>query len=196
VLPNHGIQVQCTNCAAINNLYFQEIWTDNRVILLFRAETKIGDFSGFYDNKLSFFYSPWNNVKNGQVFEDKLENFVLEIYALLVTEEEVQSQWKRIPRLFEQGKVPLVATGTLPVISFYTKEPINGQKKQVDRYRIFDKSSFQKTIAKISPYIRKLPEGAKASEAAMELARQYHYVLREGETFVRPFEKGVYRKSH
>lgn len=38
----------------------------------------------------------------------------------------------------------------------------------------------------IKKYIRKLPEGRKASQRAIDLAKEYGYELKEGETFIKP----------
>ena len=45
----------------------------------------------------------------------------------------------------------------------------------------------------MSPYIRKLPDGYKASESAKQLALQLGYGLDDGYTIVKPFEKHVLR---
>lgn len=45
---------------------------------------------------------------------------------------------------------------------------------------------------KINPHIRQLPAGYEPSKEAVELAKKYGLHLKEGETFVRSFDKPVY----
>lgn len=56
--------------------------------------------------------------------------------------------------------------------------------------KIYLKLKFQE-ITTVKPYIRKLPEGAKASPEARALATKYGYILEIGETFVSEFKKNV-----
>lgn len=48
---------------------------------------------------------------------------------------------------------------------------------------------YETKVKRISGYIRKLPDGQKASEQAVTLAQSLGYDLAENETYVQPFEQ-------
>lgn len=195
-LPINGLRATYMNSADIDEVYYQEVWVDNRIILLFKVTTKQGDFSGFYDNAIEFFFSPWENSKNGIHFHELIENFILENYCLLTIEPETLFQmpeWKY--RIYQQETIPSLPIKKIPTVTFYLPSKGTASKENTTHYRVFDRSQLQSITKSIAPFIRQLPSGAKASEEAIERAKQYHYILREGETFVRPFKKRTYRRQ-
>lgn len=204
-LPKKGLVARYTNCLDIKEIYFQEVFTENRIVLLYKVTTKDDkEFNGFYDNKLELFYSPWDATDYGLTYHQLIENFVLETYCYLTTDiDEKIKEMKIEKRLYLNNEVPVINTKSIPTVEFlYDDRPeeVNtGSKKKKNKesvsLRSYDKRSYQEERVTIHPFVRRLPKGAEASPEAIELAKSYHFVLREGETFVRPFERTSYRKE-
>jgi hypothetical protein len=199
-LPMNGVKGIYKNCGEIQEVFYQEVFTENRIILLYKVTATDGkEFCGFYDNKLELFYSPWLDTNLGDIFHQKIENFILENYCYLTTDiEERMKELNLEKRLYFHHETPVISIQPLPSVQFVYEVKDNKEKptkKKTDTFRIFDKRKYQETTVKVHPFIRKLPPGAKASEEAIALAKEYHYVLREGETFVRPFERKAYRRK-
>jgi hypothetical protein len=199
-LPKKGLIGRYEHFKDIKEIFFQEVFTENRIVLLYKVTATNGkEFSGFYDNKLELFYSPWESTDFGGVFHQLMENVILESYCYLTTEIEEQLKNKEFEkRLHLKKEIPILSVQPIPSVQFFYEEKIESESKkskQEKRFREFDKRNYQEGKTTIQPFVRRLPAGARASEEAMKLAREYHYVLREGETFVRPFERTTYRKE-
>lgn len=198
-LPSAGIKGVYQRALDIKEIYFQEIFAENRIILLYQVTAKDGKgFYGFYDNKLELFFSPWADAnRNAKLMHNYLENFILESYCYLTTDidkrENEEGFKKRL--VVEYDNVNYIDK-TLPSVKFMydtnTQESKNNKKHNL---KTFEKRKYETETRYIRPMIRKLPPGAVASEEALQLAKEYNYVIKEGETFVRPFEKRVYVKN-
>ena len=80
-----------------------------------------------------------------------------------------------------------------PVVQFmYREKKLQIFNKKGQGFRNYDKEKYKEETITISPYIRKLPEGATASEEAIQRAKEFGYELSEGETFVRPFTRKTF----
>lgn len=198
-LPKQGIIAHYEHMDDIADIFFLEVFTEERIVLLFKATAQNGkSFSGFYDTKLEYLYTPWESTDMGQLFHDRMENIVLESYAYLTTDIEEKIEEKELERrLYLKGEAPILSAKPVPTVSFLYEEKKEQEKKKDDekKLRIFDKRQYKEGKTTIHPFVRRLPEGAKASEDAFALAKEYHYVLREGETFVRPFERTTYKRK-
>ncbi|WCK57647.1 hypothetical protein PP175_26800 (plasmid) [Aneurinibacillus sp. Ricciae_BoGa-3] len=201
-LPKKGVKSIYQNCGEIQEIFYQEVFTDNRIVLLYKVTATDGkEFSGFYDNKLELFFSPWKDTrqKMGEMIHLDMENFILENYCYLTTD--ISESLKELgigKRLYLKNEVPLLSLKPLPSVEFLYEEESENEKSGKgtgQNFRLFDKQKYQESITHMNPQIRRLPEGWKASEEAMALAKEYHFVLREGETFVRPFERKSYKKK-
>lgn len=66
-------------------------------------------------------------------------------------------------------------------------------KKEVDALYSGKARKGRKLLKRVfvDAYIRKLPNGYKASDIALNYAKNYNVILEEGYTIVRPFEKGL-----
>lgn len=201
-LPLNGVIGIYQHVGDIKEIFFQEIFTENRIILLYKCTSTDGtEFMGFYDNKLQLFYSPWENTDYGQPFHRLLENLVLESYAYLTTN--IEEKTKEIPfvkKLYLKEEIPVLSAKPLPSVEFVYEEKEKStskksKKKDSIKVRKFDKKSYRPSKVTVHPFVRRLPEGASASPEAIALAKEFHYVLREGETFVRPYERKTYRKK-
>lgn len=193
-LPHNGVNAILKNSNEISEILFQEIFSENRIILLYKVlATNKKEFCGFYDNKLQYFYSPFKDTSHEKKFHNPLENFILETYCHLTTDID-KSDLDLIKRIEIVDSFENVSNDH-PAVKFLYEENneiISGKKEK--SFRIFEKSKYRDNMIKISPYIRKLPMGYKASDEAKTLANEYGYVIRSGETFVKPFDKKIYKK--
>lgn len=198
-LPKQGVQAHYEHMEDISDIDFLEVFTEDRIVLLFKATALNGrSFSGFYDTKLEYLYTPWESTDMGKQFHERMENIILESYAYLTTDIDEKIREKEIERrLYLKGEVPILSATPLPTVSFLYEEKKDKDKKKSEekRLRIFDKRNYKEGKTTIHPFVRKLPTGAKASDEAIALAKEYHYVLREDETFVRPFERTTYNRK-
>lgn len=193
-LPKNGVKAIYKNVRDIQEIYFQEIFWENRIILLYKVTAKNGkEFYGFYDNRLQLFYSPFSELSIHK-YEQRLENLILETYSYLTTNiEDDVSLDKRINIVdnFDiEDRKTLFAKFEYEEVQEVTK---NSALEK--RYKAFRKKDYEQEVKYIHPFKRKLPEGAKASEEAIQMAKEYGYILFEGETFVRPFDKKIYSKK-
>lgn len=193
-LPQNGVKAIYQNMRDIQEIYFQEIFWENRIMLLYKVTAKNGkEFYGFYDNRLQLFYSPFSELSIHK-YEQRLENLILETYSYLTTNIEENEEVEK--RLNVVEDFDTADRKTLSVKFEY--EEVQDNHKDIPseiRYRAFRKKDYEERVRSIQPFKRKLPEGAKASGEAIQIARDYGYILFEGETFVRPFDKKVYSKK-
>jgi hypothetical protein len=199
-LPKRGVTAHYEHTGDIQDIFFQEVFTENRIVLLYKVTARNGkEFCGFYDNKLEFFYSPWESTdSNGQKFHKELANVILESYCYLTTDIDEKIHEKELEkRIHLKQDIPIISTRPTPSIEFFYEEKPEGDKKKKHerKFRLFDKRNYQEGKTTIHPFVRRLPMGARASDEAIALAKEYHYVLSEGETFVRPFERTTYKKE-
>lgn len=196
-LPKQGVQAHYKHMGEIAIIDFMETFYEDRIILLYKATALDGTcFSGFYDTKLDYLYTPWESTDMGRQLHERMCNIVLESYAYLTTDIDEKLREKKIERrLYLEGEAPILSAVPFPTVSFlYEEKKERVQKKGEDtRLRLFNKRNYKESKTTIHPFVRKLPAGATASEEAIALAKEYHYVLREDETFVRPFERSTYR---
>ena len=80
---------------------------------------------------------------------------------------------------------------------FHYKEAIDFKSNIMNKKSINHRNleNYQEELIDINYFIRKLPEGATASDEARELAQKYGFELSDGETFVRKFKKTIYKKK-
>lgn len=171
LLPNKGITLAETEECSINGLYIREKYMFDSLYLLYRVTFDGKNAIGFYNTKTKFFYSVFLDAKSEKqmkIYHKKLENYVLQRYAVLTTEVESDLQ------LFEKEE----SENTTPRI-----------KRRLNR------NNLTKVQTEVEAYIRKLPVGASASDESIELAQKYGISLDKDETFVKPFVKNVRKKN-
>lgn len=198
-LPSKGVKGVYHNSVEIAEILFQEIFTENRIILLYKVTDRNGKgFSGFYDNKLELFFSPWNETDGGKIFHNNIENFVLESYCYLTTDiEEKECELNLQKRLHVIKKNEAEKNISFPTVKFMYQSVQNEQPHlSTDEFRVFDKKKYKEIKMPFGGRPRKLPVGSQASDEALLLAKEYNYIIRPGETFVKPFERRVYIKTN
>ena len=187
-LPTNGLRVEFDDPAEIfKSLIIKEIVMYDQVYMLYRLITDIGDFSGYFAPRDGFFYG-LNELKSGGIIE-AIEAIVLYFYAgATLTHGYEPERFKDIAHnfVFPIGARCYGIGGQLRDV--YNKEPARGSQSGKRR----DDDRFAPKDMLINATIRRLPDGQKASQQAIENARRLGYTLAPGETFVLPFIKRVF----
>ena len=144
--------------------------------LIFRMETAAGDMSGRYNVGIDEFYTPLNVVNprpNDFLFNVRM--LVFWAYAVMVCDQpEVNVSSYRTFFDDPEASVEFFSLGTKLKKSTDIKTT-----RQLDKYEAKD--------VPLNGFIRRLPEGQKASEHARQMAIALGFDLADNETYVQPF---------
>lgn len=193
VLPSSGVLAIYKNTGDIRALFLKEVFTEDGVFLLYRIDTVHGKgLYGLYDIDADFFFSSYRD-SNGSRYHDFIKNFVLETYAHLTTDVEIDRKRIAAMKVVEDISENHFVRPDEIFVQFLIKEKDKKDESRERGFRSFNRDSYIKSEVNISPYIRILPEGATASEEAIVRAKKYGYELKEGETFIRAFKRSNYK---
>lgn len=177
-LPSKGICYSIEN-EVFNEIVLKEKFIDDNLYLLYKLKDSMGqELSGYYDFTNEFFFSPftYNESLNAIKSDIAIKELVFEVYLLETSDLDISNT------RFSNINKTLIHTG---------KRDIDYLKKHI---RYFNKELYNKQIVPVDSYIRKLPAGATASIDAINTAKKYGIVLKPNETFVKSFDKIVYKK--
>lgn len=190
-LPANGVHVRFKDPTEyLHSMLLKEMVNEDQVIMLFRIDTDIGQFGGYFNTATGFLYHSAIESQN-EKFLQWLSTLPLYFYAAYVlddpkyTDEASSEHFKNVG--FRISGQSYGSGGKIRDVFHQTStEPYNpvGPRKGDDRYDTRERM--------VNGYIRRLPEGQKASEAAIEKAKKLGYNLAEGETYVSPFSKQVF----
>ena len=181
-LPTNGLVIEFSN-SFYRKLLLKEVYRFGQVVLLYKLETWYGDIVGAYRTKDNLFYSNYTHATNNvNKLDDIIKEFVLWGYTSFVCDEEMLSLTTDCyQRFFNEHKTEVHFT------------QIGGKLKPASnklvRHIIAGKEGYETQTKHINGYIRKLPDGQKASEKAIQLAKSLGYSLLPSETYVAPFER-------
>ena len=187
-LPPRGVKAFFRNAGDIKEVFFREKFVLNRIILLFK--TKMLDdrcVAGFFDNKYDHFFTPWHSTSGYDKMHKPLENFILQNYFNLTTNEKAESGLEIVDDINSHNK-------DNSVVQYISRDEEKAETGK-GQARVFNKEDYEVSLRDINPFIRRLPVGARASEEAKKRAKELGYILGEGETFVSPHKKTVYKKD-
>ena len=184
------------NSGDYSKVFFKEVFSDDKIYLLYKVlNDKDEGFCGFFDTKSQLFYSVFRDTSGENNFHSSVENFILENYYHLTCNVEIDRK-----RNFALLVVDDISDGNLfyykeqPVVQyFYENNSIALESKKRKPYLKGNHVELDVVDIVISPYIRKLPLGATASEEAIAYAKEMGYSLAPNETFVRPFKRKSYQ---
>ncbi|MGU8718766.1 hypothetical protein ACV3RR_04790 [Clostridium perfringens] len=199
-LPKDGVLCRFNNFGCIKSIFFKEKMFFDKIVLIFQItnlndEKSIGLYIPIDDIYIDIYISHSNtNPYN-------YKNSVLEVYTHLTTNIEITNK--------KMSAIHISDSLTDIKGSYYLNQPIMQVLKPIKednityvykdnnkrKFKVYDKSNYIEIIKDIAPFIRKLPEGFTASEEAKLNALKYGYELKDGETFVKPFEKKVKEKN-
>lgn len=187
-LPTNGAIVVFRDNPLFKSLLLKEVLYDDTVFMLYRLSfLEDGDISGVFDTKSKFFFLSTSDDEKCTEISNALTTLILFCYASFVKNEQ-QFRLEYINAFVKQG-VQIQAEGYLQggrLKNVYSAENVGtGARKGNENYTTEEKA--------IQGYIRRLPEGQKASEEAREYAERLGYVLELNETYVRPFVKNVFK---
>lgn len=131
-------------------------------------------FNGFYDFLNDFFWTPFseNNTFAVKKMQRALEVLVKELYLIKTADLQIKDTH------LEEF-----------IYVFIEKDyNINPTDKKYNRSK-----EYINEIKQIDAYTRKLPNGAKASDTAIQEAKKFGINLNSDETFVKPFQKNIYK---
>lgn len=182
-LPTNGLKVKIEN-GFYRNTLLKEIYKNGQIVLLYKIETDFGDLCGTYKVQSGEFYSIYGHTTNSDmlVFDDMVMQFILWAYSSYVCDDSdlslTNESYQRIMKEPNTNVVFSQMGGKLKVAS-------NPMVKHI----IAGQEGYDSTTRHINGYIRKLPEGQRASDKAIQLAQSLGYQLRLNETYVAPFER-------
>jgi hypothetical protein len=191
VLPSEGVIAEYFNTGCIEKILFQEIYKNNKIILLYKVFDKLnGEYSGYFDTKTGDFFSVYEET-NMEEYHEQLKNFILENYYYLTCDLSIEGKKLSVLKLVDDIKHIDSYYGKQPVVCYLYKKKDSKVSEHHTGLRHYDRDNYKAEKIAINGFIRRLPLGWTASDEAKQLALQLGYELSENETFVRPFEKNV-----
>ena len=183
-LPTNGVLFEVDDpIGELQGVFLQETLYADSIHCLYRIDTRDGSLAGYYDTSSTFFFSISQDADDPLPYQS-MTAFVLALYASQVLDTEpltadlFQQAGKPLPvRVFQKG-------GKLR--DTYHRGP--AKDRDPDLYGHKEKA--------IAGFVRKLPEGAIASDDAKRVAEQYGFELAADETYVRPFIKQVFVRKN
>lgn len=177
LLKNNKLTVEL-DFKDIIKIDMKEIFVNDELFLLFKS-TLLDDseISGFYDIVNDLFYSIFTDSVNQEaiVYATSIEVLIKEIYLIQTADLDIdKTHYKEFNMKF-------------------IHHIENNEKSSVGRKNYVRAGSYVEEIVNLSAYTRRLPDGAKASDSAIAEARKYGINLGDNETFVKPFQKNIYK---
>lgn len=175
-LKNGEVEVNLI-AGELRKIVIKEVFLEDKLFLIYKLINNKGQsYTGMYDVKDDFFISPYSEYNDYLHLHNSIKELVLEVYIVCTTD--IDKEETNFYRL------------NMEISSFVEKDVENIRKY----YKKYNRDNLLLASAEVNSYIRKLPSGATASEEARENARKYGIELKPGETFVKSFEKIVYKK--
>lgn len=188
-LPGNGVLFQLNDPAEeFLSISMKEIFSQDSVYVLYKLRAKKGLLCGYFEPCSSYLFSVLKYATAPHPF-NSLKALVMNLYASQVLSPEDTPD---INSLFTQKRIPVeievyCSGGRL-------KNTYNSVAESTPRGKL-DPDAYDREEKAINGYIRKLPNGAAASEEAKAIAKKYGYDLGADETYVRPFQKVVFVKK-
>ena len=182
-LPANGLKIHFENSTFTKDVLLKEIYHNNAIVCLYRLETAQGETAGFYNTQTKQFVSMFTHTEEQTtLFGNFVENTILWCYAAFVG-----SDTSILPTAESYNEYLSDATAEIIFTSIGGKLRVPTGIKHIRTIAGDDR--YETEIKHISGYIRKLPDGKRASERAVALARSLGYDLADNETYVQPFER-------
>lgn len=195
-LPANGVVFQFPNPFVVLEVQMKETFYNDRIYMLYRMDTILGELAGYYDTQDGFLYSVLLDASDHEGYE-RAKNLLLYLYASVVT--------KHGPKMQQ----------AMPLCCWYEAEGLESRKipMQVDVFgrggklkNVFDpepetehrktrkgSDDYEREDRAIQGFIRKVGKGKTPSPQAIEYAKSLGYELAADETYVRPFIRRVLR---
>lgn len=182
-LSANGLKIHFENSTFTKDVLLKEIYHNGAIVCLYRLETAQGETAGFYNTQTKQFVSMFTHTEEQTtLLGNYVENTILWCYAAFVG-----SDTSIIPTAESYNDYLRDQTAEITFTSIGGKLRVPTETKHIRTIAGDDR--YETEIKHISGYIRKLPDGQKASERAVTLAQSLGYDLAENETYVQPFER-------
>ena len=202
-LPLNGVMIYFRSCDKnfpVQRILMKEVFHSDKPTVLYKAETLIGDLSGYYDISSSVIcnilaITRWANYDA----QNTIPYMITYLYACIVLDKE-NGLFENIYRYMGFVKESDDNGKPLTLFPYEIKIQSLGNKKE-DVYHPECKNASSKGISvksyptriiKVPAYVRSVPKGDSTSQIAKDLAQKVGIELKEGETYVRPHEKTVH----
>lgn len=181
-LPTNGAVVTVDNSIYLKKVTLKEVFHNNAIHMLCRMETEAGDVTVRYNTKTGSFFSPFNHIAGYCVdLHKSLKMLSLWFYTAYVCPDENILPTEEAYHNFTDDKN---AALTFASIGGKLKSTID---RDINSYIDYDRYT-EKTVS-IAGFIRRLPEGQKASEEKRNMATLLGLSLADNETYVEPHNR-------
>jgi hypothetical protein len=185
LIDRKGVTVHLKNANIYDEVLFMEDLTyDGRTVMLYKLTTEFDESTmGYFLPDTGEFFTAYKYVGEDPSSHLAMENFILELYTDLTCD--LPKENKRLYSLKETADFDdpnLNRTNIYVQYQVYTPPAEGTGRKR--------RGGKQKSHERIYT-TRKLREGMKASEEALERAKEYGIEVPDGETFVRPYWVGI-----
>ena len=175
-LKNGEVEVNLV-AGEFRKITLKEVFLEDSLFVIYKLTNEEGkSFTGFYDISDDFFASPYVGYNEYFSLHDAIRSLILETYIICTTDID-----KDKTRFYDLK---------MEILKTVEKDVATIQR----HYKKYNKDNLLQSLAEVNSYIRKLPTGATASDEARDNAKRYGIELKPGETFVKSFEKTVYKK--
>lgn len=193
MLPANGVEFDLGENNIILSATMKETFRDDKIIMLYRLDTAMGDLSGYYDTKEQVFYTVLIDADDGKL-GTILENLILYLYSC-ATKREGAEMLASFSDYFcytadkdkrnetYQIQVKMYLKGGKPQVVYKPYLTGSGVRKNDEKYESVERP--------IQGFVRKVGHGRTPSEEAVLYAQSLGLILQSDETYVRPFVRHV-----
>ena len=186
---------------------FKEIYYNDSIVLLYKVLTAAGEITGLYNTKTGLFFSPLC-IGQKKVSDEaaRLKRFILFLYASLVTRQgdEMRANMYSYLQLYIPDEIDEPRDFTHKNYEFIAYG-IGGKLRNVyhpdkdGEYRPTGpragNEAYEATPTSIQGFIRRVADGRKPSQEAIDRAAQLGFDLGPDETYVQPFIRNSWKKK-
>ena len=195
-LPTNGVVFKFERNPLFREVHMKETFYDDRVYMLYRIDSVLGDLSGYYDTQDSFFFSIYLEAHDRDSY-NRLKSLMLYLYACVVTKDGPKMQQEMAENCWYQEDEPWSPRFAIHADPY----GLGGKLKNVfdseeeTEFHALRKGNEKYTEEEraIQGYIRKVGKGKNPSAEAVAYAESLGYELAPDETYVRPFIRRVLR---
>lgn len=192
IIPQSGVTAIYKNAGDISEIFFREKIFSNRSVMLYKIKVEADTYSTGYFDPLYNCVETIFRSSNRRTEQEQLSAFIMQSYFCIVCDIAEEDKPYIALNIVKNIDEP-IDVSNIPSVEFsYNKNTsVEDNSGTVTHSYLKDKSKYTLVEKSINPYIRKLPLGYKASDAAIARARELGIQLAPDETFVRDFEKHV-----
>lgn len=186
---------------------FKEIFYNDSIVMLYKILTAAGEITGFYNTKTGLFFSPLC-IGEKRVSDEaaRLKRFVLFLYASLVTRQgdEMRANMCSYLQLgipddfddppdFTQKNYEFIAYGIGGKLRDVYHPDKDGEHRPTGPRA--GNEAYEAKPTSIQGFIRRVADGRKPSQEAIDRAAQLGFDLGPDETYVQPFIRNSWKKK-